>query len=1685
MAEILEEIQYQDPVPKPTLSKEHRAKLDSIVHQMVTNKESDSTIQSVVNDFKSKYIGAPETPTAKQPTAEFKQMTDWLKIPEGGYQPIMQDAVVDNSHFKNTNQAADRINKSLEVIDPHIKNLLYDVKKDLQGRLKSQQLAVNPTENQILNPQAALIESQLREEPKVEDKEVEQYKVEMGGNVNMVRNALKRQVHDLSKTDPERANQIKADVYRLDRQEYPAKEEKISKNIEKLKDGTFDYDIKRGILTKPEGFFGSLVTGFKHKNQLFKDYEFYKSTDDQSKIIRELNKKIDETDADEAVPVADGFLGEAGAMIGGQPIKPVVGGVIAGAFTTPAGGAVAGGAIASHEMYKLGYAAALPQNYAAIKRENPDMPDDEAYLKAKDLTENQAITDAVSGGAMGLIGLRIGLKPTGISLAFQKSLRSGLRQLAKAGVEKGIEGLIGGEVGAIGQQIKNVMAQKAGIPVDTDEGVIEQLVSGVGMTMGMALLKFPKLLKPSTYRRLSYEMSKMPDEVITQEAQRLQESGYATPEEIQGIQNEIKSQREINNSIRGNMPESERIKVQEKINKRNELEAEMEVADKAFHPELKEKIKQLNEEIVAISKGSDKGELQKIVDKADIKGNTSEILKNASEKDLKEYFKEIAEQAHDPNSAKLTIETFGEEIVNKAKDLYPTKEVAAELKVIQEARAKDINDVQERIKVAAEEEIPALEKEIDGINEYYDKQIEVAKGRDKIGMQEEAPITPTDKKSGISVIQPEEIKRPETITIKPKENESLPIEKPDGVDVPTQAGDGEAMGAGNTQPEIPTGEKGQPTIQEGAPKSEEGKVGEPEMIGITHAQTDEIARRLGFDTYEKDPESLALWDKQAKERFAKDPDALNKLIQKLRSGDGVDKVETRMMIMHLADLMGKYEANPTPELLNQIKRTTDLFDISGREKGKELVARKGVRPADMNTLSGYHLQDVEWNKGAPLTEEQTRVSTKEYNEIKATKEALEQKVAKLEADAMKAKAEKKVEAEAKSAKKSGQKDYKTERKQILDDIANKWKKSSKENLGASFVPYAKELAAIAPDVMKLVKNLVEEGVEKLPDVIKAVHKQIKDIIPNVTEKDVHDIIAGEYNPKKETRNQLAEQLYNLRKEAKLMNELDQLINGEVPKNEKRQIARNQRIEELRSQIKELKDEMGLNERTMDEKLASLKGRYKSKIKEVEDKIAKGDYGPDEKPQPIELDAEGKELRDKYLALKEERALRLLEQEYGNRSTGEKALGVVSKALKTGRTLKSSFDVSYPFRQTIVGLSRELFSLPFTKKNGKWEFNNFQGQRNLKEQFSKMYQSFGSERAFRATMDDIHNNPRYEMSQKAGLDFADPISNLDRAKEEMFQNSYAEKIPGVKVGVKASHRAATVIANKMKWDIFNELVDKFESQGKTFENSKELYEATAKYANQLVGRGILGEKLEMAAPVISHFVYSLRLYASRLQLLTYLVNPKFYTKVPKEIRIEYLKDMTKFVALGGSIMGLAAASGLGVGLNPYNSDFGTITAGNTKYDIWGGFKQYAVLLSRILAGKQNSDKDLRDLFSDEDFDRNEKTRGDILLRFLRTKASPELGTVIDITTGKGFDNKPVTLKSAAADYFTPLLYKDVQAVYQDAGVTQALLTFLLASHGVGTQTYGDSSSSSSGGGNKSSGRPHKQGKPTKHSKNTKK
>lgn len=1492
-----------------------------------------------------------------------------------------------------------KVDKAKETLIQELK-ANYDVKKEMiqRGRMEKQArqtplpVSDQPKTSAQLAAERFLPKQESATDAPVTDEDLKQIDDAVANDTGAARRLLER---TMTKR-PEKAKEIQKNLYLVDvhntldaSQESLNRIAKIEKNASKIEKGIYKYDVRTGTLAQPVGMVGSFMEGWKQKENLYDAYDFLQGNDDDAAIASWLDDRKKKFDPDEAVVVPKHKVAEITQGLGTTPVK-TIGAAGLGSLAGPVAGAVAGAAVGGVENAKMEYAANFQRIYYELLDQGVDRI--EAVKQARSQAQSDAAIGFVTGAATGLIGSRIGLAKAPIV-----NFSHGFKQAAVGFIKRsGGEGLLAGAIGAGGEIAKNKLAQSIGIDRDLDEGAYEALEANLMMTVGLAAaIKAGKGLTKPAYKTLLHGMSKVPDNIISENLNEKVQSGEITQKAADETIQRINEYKGLDALIPDDVTEEARFKIQDKILKRVELETELENTDKAFHEPVKEKIKSLNEEILGLAKEKEKPvkpesgltkeqekEAAEFADELLNEGIISDIYEETVKKDPIGFFRTIAQQAQKRDEQWRPLKNalreqairdqYGDTVVDYAMELFPAPKIE-EPQIIPDA-------IQEQSAGSV------LQHTQETIGE---------KGSERSGMepgkQGEAP-TGTRAEETSNVTGEEEIKSGY---------------KPDWV-----------FGK-----------------EEGA------------TTGITHAEMNKTAREFGLAEYEGDPETVAGWDAEAKSRMQRDPDAMNKLFDKLRNGGTPDAPETRMMIAYMADLKAKYNAMPTPELLNDIKRAKDLFNIVGREQGKAFRARKDVVPVE-ETLADYHLRDVEYNKGAPLTEQQEAQSTKEYQDISAAKQAYEEKIATLEADNARLRAEAEIK-KAKAAKKPGEKrDYKAERKDILDNIKKKWDES-KGQASATFVPYAEQLIKIAPDVVKLVKNIVDEGIDKLPDVIRAVHSQIKGIIPEITEKDIHNIIAGEYNEKKPKRSEVAEKVFDLKLQAKLVNRLEALEAGMQPKNERQRIKRNQEIEELRKKIRELTPKADISDA---QKLSSLKNRYKSEIAKLEEQLKKGDFEPEEKKE-IPLDKEAIELKDQLLKLKEDREIRLMKMDYEGRSKAEKAARVAGEIVNVGRVAKSSFDVSMPYRQGLWGLSSQLLDLPIGDNKG------FVKQKQLASEFGKMYTALATEKHYRRIMAEIYESPRFKMAQEAGLNIIDPLSRLEEQRLETHGPSIAQQLPlvgkgfavtidgkPVKIGgfslIQKSERAATAFVNTMKWNIFNNFVDMFEKQGKTFKNSADLYKAAADYANQSVGQGKMPEWLKKASPVTSKLFFSLKLQASRLQLLTYLANPRFYTKVPKEIRVAYLKDMAKFVALGMAIIGTAKAFGLSVGANPYQSDFGKIKVGDTQYDVWGGFTQWATFLTRLIGGKA----------PDKGGHIKDANRLRILGRFARSKASPEAGAIVNILDEKDYLGRQTNLKKEALNFITPLMGQDVYEAGKDGGVQQAIITAILAGHGVGVQTY---------------------------------
>lgn len=788
--------------------------------------------------------------------------------------------------------------------------------------------------------------------------------------------------------------------------------------------------------------------------------------------------------------------------------------------------------------------------------------------------------------------------------------------------------------------------------------------------------------------------------------------------------------------------------------------------------------------------------------------------------------------------------------------------------------------------------------------------------------------------------------------------------------------------------------------------------------GVKHAETAKLRKEFGIPEYEKSAKSQEKLEAQADEKMKGGYD-IDGLIKRLEDGELPTDVEQVIMRNYLAGFADKIAKNPTNELISQARRAIEASDrMGGSEVARSLAARRSLVPKD-ETLLDYFMQEMDANEGAPLTEAQKSRTQKEFEEINEVKKALEEKIAQLEDENNKLRAQKRVSGEKKSTAKRSHEDYAKERKQIAEDIRKKLKTIRKET-HAAIIPYARELVAISPDVAKMVRSYVSEGVTKLEDIVSGIHADLVEDIPEITPADVRAVIAGNYNEKKLTRNEVARKVFELKQEAKLIEKLERLQNGVEPTIERKKIERNQELERLRKQIKE-------SDLT---KISSYKSRVQKNIQQLEDDLAAGNIKEAEPRPVLKLDAEAIKLKDQLIKLKQERELRIIKQQYANRSKYQKARDAIVEVLNVPRTIMSSMDFSAPLRQAVVATT----SHPVVAAGA----------------FVEMFKQAVSQKRFDRWFSDVREDYRFQVAHEAGLYIADPHDVRLSAKEEAFMNNLAEKIPVIGKMIKGSERAYVSYLNKMRWDLFNQFAEQYERDGKTMYNSPDLYKGLASFINNATGRGKFSgaaEGLESAAPILNTLLFSPRLVASRLNFL----NPMYYAKLPKEVRVSALKDVAKFIATGSTVLFLMGLMGADVEDDPRSTDFGKIKFGNTRWDIWGGYQQYIRVLAQMLSGQTKSAMtgELSDLTGQGKFGR---TRGDVALAFVRGKLAPVPSIAADILAGRTVTGEPVTIMNEAQSHLFPLITSDVGEAMKDKGIQALFTAGIPATFGVGVSTY---------------------------------
>lgn len=354
-----------------------------------------------------------------------------------------------------------------------------------------------------------------------------------------------------------------------------------------------------------------------------------------------------------------------------------------------------------------------------------------------------------------------------------------------------------------------------------------------------------------------------------------------------------------------------------------------------------------------------------------------------------------------------------------------------------------------------------------------------------------------------------------------------------------------------------------------------------------------------------------------------------------------------------------------------------------------------------------------------------------------------------------------------------------------------------------------------------------------------------------------------------------------------------------------------------------------------------------------------------------------------------------------------------------RSLMASLDLSAPLNQGFGMVSRKEF---YTS-------------------FGSMLKYAASKNQFANLQADIITRPTYNMAKKAGLRLTDLGTNLEK-REEQFMTNLLDKVPGIS----ASQRAYTGFLNKLRMDVFDNLVKRAGSAGEDIGIGSPVLEDLAKVVNNFTGGARVG-KIEGAVPALNAMFFSPRKITSTLNIL----NPVNYIspKISPTARKAAIRQLIGSLTMSAGLISLASLLGSDKPeTDSRSTNFGKIKLGDTTMDVTGGNGTYITLLSRLLSGETKNQKgEVIPLGN-----KIGQTSGASLIgQAIRYKLAPNASLIVDSLTGANAIGEPKTIPQSVIDRFKPMFINSLVELIQ-SDTKGKLLFGLGALFGGGVNTY---------------------------------
>ncbi len=815
------------------------------------------------------------------------------------------------------------------------------------------------------------------------------------------------------------------------------------------------------------------------------------------------------------------------------------------------------------------------------------------------------------------------------------------------------------------------------------------------------------------------------------------------------------------------------------------------------------------------------------------------------------------------------------------------------------------------------------------------------------------------------------------------------------------------------------------------------------QTGIRHKDTATIREEYGLGEYERNPAPREEVRAGARKMIDEGYD-VGELMRKVEDKGAVNETEQAILGEYVLGLSEKVSLSPTDANLSKLKKAIEVNDLAGTTTSKGLLMRQEVFQPEAN-VANTMIEFMESAQTDKLTAKQKDYNEKYFAELAKAKTDLEAEVAKLSGENLDLRAKENLNRIAKESKpklrieRLKEKTARLEReKQALldelfaehDNVINK--------MGFGFTLAEEKI------ILKLSKNFVDRKITDVDKIATELYDLLKDKFVGIAKDDIKMIMAGETTNKDlPTKNMLMEVKKDLESSKKALaeqkknaaksdatesqrvakNRADKKIDSKIKytKEEKEAVAEQKKIDALQEKLdnlergilaepktkskessQEIKD---LRKQIKEHELTRLSLKEKSidrEIKKVEDQLKTGKFRP-EPPPPVKPNKVVQAKMDRLADLREERRQELMRQKFNARSLKQRVGDIVIGSLSISRNIIASMDLSMALmQQGFVAITHPMV----------WT-------RSLKGALADMADS----KKFDRWMAQVKADRRYSMATKSGLAITDPKSTDLNMREEFAYGSPAERIPffGAPLKIKgkgyggllqASSRVYSSMQNRTRIERMFSFIDTFEADGKTMENSPKLYKMTADYINVTTGRGSLF-KVEQSAKYVATFLFAPHLYSGQFQLLT----GRHLFVAPKEVKMMYIKDMTKYVTAAVGFLALAKLGGLPTETDTRSKNYGRVKIGDTWIGLPGNFIPYIVLLSQLIRGEEKSmaTGEIKEFGTGF----GQKSGLEVAGRWMRGKFAPPIAFGADLLAGQTYMGEEVTIPTELRHYFVPI------------------------------------------------------------------